>query len=307
MISAKVVAYSMSESGKPLITLQTNAPKFLDAEVEKHRMLSSNSSSDRAIPLKKLIEKEYFIPEDVRLNQPGMQGDVPLSEKELLQFQHTLRNLYNTISSTLLLWDNVHKQHLNRYLLGFSMQQKIITATEWDNFFMLRLPFVELSKELQDKSMSWKERYGDFPDGAQADPAMQELARCMWKAISTYPSSKIKHLSPAEYHLPYLTVDEVNDLDTSTAIKCSVARLARVSYSNHDGTSPDVSKDLLVFDKLLRSKHMSPFEHIGTPMVYIGNMDPESWEPGVTHMDRETNLWSANFKWWIQYRKTLDG
>ena len=50
MIEAKIILDSISTHGIRLTTIQTKAPKFLDAEFEKHRMISSNSSSDRALP-----------------------------------------------------------------------------------------------------------------------------------------------------------------------------------------------------------------------------------------------------------------
>ncbi len=34
-----------------------------------------------------------------------------------------------------------------------------------------------------------------------------------------------------------------------------------MSYQNHDQTQPDIEKDLALADMLLKSKHMSPFEH----------------------------------------------
>ena len=34
---------------------------------------------------------------------------------------------------------------------------------------------------------------------------------------------------------------------------------------------------------------------------------PDTWEGGITHMDREFNLWSGNLKGFIQYRKLIPG
>jgi hypothetical protein len=31
----------------------------------------------------------------------------------------------------------------------------------------------------------------------------------------------------------------------------------------------------------------------------------ESWEEGITHSDRAGNLWSGNFKGWVQYRQLI--
>lgn len=283
MIEAKIILDSISPHGIRLTTIQTKAPKFLDAEFEKHRMISSNSSSDRAIPLLKMLDSGYYLPDDIRLNQPGMQGDLLLSEDDKELFWNDLNNMYERTSWILKKWDKVHKQHLNRYLMGFSWQHKVCTATEWDNFFMLRL------------------------DSA-ADPAMYQLAKCMKEAMD---ASTPKLLQPEEWHVPYL-LEHGQDGDnwfpntTGTNIKCSVARCARVSYNNHDDTEPSVAKDLALYDKLLKSKHMSPFEHQARPMEARSWVEKFKWEKGITHMDRKSLFWSANFRGWIQNRKLID-
>jgi hypothetical protein len=51
---------------------------------------------------------------------------------------------------------------------------------------------------------------------------------------------------------------------------------------------------------------MSPFEHQATPMDFAKDTYELTWEKGVTHRDRKDNLWSANFRGWIMYRKLLD-
>ena len=208
-ISAKVICDSIA-NGIRLPTLQTRAPKFLDAEFEKHRMISSNSSSDRAIPLLKMLDNGYYLPGDIRLNQPGMQGDLLLDDDSKEQFWNDLKDLYGYTANILKKWDKVHKQHLNRCLMGFSWQNKIASATEWDNFFNLRL----------DKA---------------SDPAMYELAKCMKEAMD---NSTPNELNVGELHLPYIQEGELtmstfeNEEDMYvTAIKCSVARAAKSSMT----------------------------------------------------------------------------
>ena len=68
--------------------------------------------------------------------------------------------------------------------------------------------------------------------------------------------------------------------------KVSAARCARVSYLNHDGTNPDMNKDIILAEKLLGSGHMSPFEHQAKPAVI----------PSAR---------CGNFVGWKQYRKTI--
>ena len=277
LISSKIIKDSISPHKVRLITLQLKAPKFLDAECEKHRMISSNSSSDRAKPLEKLLSEGFYVPEEVYLNQAGMQGKQILENSSY--FQKGVKNLFQQVSSFCRSWSDIHKQHINRYLLGFTYQDKVMTATEdqFNAFFKLRLH-------------------------EDAQPEIRQLAECMKKAID---GSIPEPLENGQWHLPYVSASENLLLDE--ALKASVARCARVSYSNHDGSNPDFVKDEKLYEILLSSQHMSPFEHQATAMkCYFGSNIYEPKEKGVTHVTLDGTLWSANFKGWIQYRKLLD-
>ena len=295
MIEAKVICDSVSESGTRITTFQVRAPKFIDAELRTHRMLSQNSSSDRAIPFNKMVGKDCYIPMDIRKNQKGMQGYDEISGYDGVRFLLDLDEIYDFTVEKLTPWNGiVHKQHLNRYLLGFSMQDKVITGTEWDNFFNLRL-------------------------AADAQPEIQEVAQKMKEAMN---ASTPKMLEPGEWHLPYVEFDVIGReyfddtisqrfLCLDEAIKCSAARCARVSYGNHDGSDPDVEKDLKLYDFLVSSGHLSPLEHQATPMLNyisdrVNDTSPTTWEPGVSHIDKNYSLWSGTLREWIQFRKLTD-
>lgn len=89
------------------------------------------------------------------------------------------------------------------------------------------------------------------------------------------------------YHLPL--VDDLQDLQKEgyseqDIVKISIGRCARVSYLTHDGKR-DPKADLQLCDRLYQSGHCSPFEHAAQP------------SDGVE--------FHANFKGWVQYRKTL--
>jgi hypothetical protein len=72
---------------------------------------------------------------------------------------------------------------------------------------------------------------------------------------------------------------------------------------NHDSSKTNIKKDIKLADDLLAAGHMSPFEHQATPM----RMDSFNVhaEDGITHIDKYDNLWSGNFRGWIQYRHLL--
>jgi hypothetical protein len=171
--------------------------------------------------------------------------------------------------------DRVHKQHLNRYPEAYTMQKKVWTATEWDNFFTLRLA-----------------------DGA--DPNIRILAECMHEAMSQVTP---KLLQPGEWHLPYVYDEERDQYELDELKKISAGRCARVSYDNIHSEKPPQK---LAMD-LLEMKHFTPWEHQATPMdVYsLGSNLGFSWESGVTHVDRYGTLWSANFEGWVQNRQLV--
>ena len=154
----------------------------------------------------------------------------------------------------------------------------IVTATEWDNFFHLRLAH-------------------------DAQPEIQELAKCMKKAMD---ESTPKILSPGEWHLPYVTREERATVAKELLPKISGRRCARISYLNHDKTNPDVNQDIARADELITLKHLSPFEHQATPMKSSVCLIVRDMEKGATHVDRDDSQWSGNFRGWIQYRKLFE-
>lgn len=143
---------------------------------------------------------------------------------------------------------NIHKQTINRYLEPFMWHTVVVTATEWGNFFALRI-------------------HGD----AQPEIALPtELIR---DAINASTPTLINY---GEWHLPFVQEDEKH-LITSDTIEdwkyVSSGRCARVSYETHDGVR-DIAKDIeLAKDRLLPHGHMSPFEHVATPAedVFAGD------------------------------------
>lgn len=254
---------------------------------------SRNAASSRAIPIGKMIKQvreNPAMPIHWGRNQSGMQAGEEIKQIEgvggIKHWWGEVAN--NTVSEVheMSVCLGLHKQVLNRLLEPFQWMKMIVTATEWDNFFKLRL----------------------HPD---AQPEIQELARCMKKAMDESVPQELKH---GEWHLPYVDIEEHlcydmgTDYDTTEVIKCSVARCARISYLNHDNSNPDIEKDIALADKLLAAGHMSPFEHIATPMkeIYCGEeVFLPNLEKGVTHADRHQNLWSGNFRGFLQYRQLI--
>lgn len=295
--SAKIIADSISDSQIRITTMELKYHRFIHSEFMTHRMFSRNASSSRAIPIEKMlkqVEENPAMPVHWGKNQPGMQAREECNELVFIDVnKHDIYYLTKEeawikacyLSSKLarnFSLSGYHKQIVNRLLEPFQWIKVIVTATEWDNFFKLRL----------------------HPD---AQPEIQELARCMKEAID---NSTPKILKPGDWHLPYILDDEwaafnAGDLSVETLQKASSARCARISFLNHDKTNPDLGKDVERSDSLRYAKHRSPFEHQATPMDFAKDTYELNWEEGVTHRDRRDNLWSANFRGWIQYRQLI--
>ena len=249
MIKAQVVCDSVW-NGKRITTLQLKMPRFILAQFNTHRMFSRSTASSRAIPTAKLLDMvrtEYAHPVFWGKNQAGMQASEELEagNKQLAMNEWQIAALNAANSAEKLLELGVHKQIANRVLEPFMWAETIVTATEWDNFFNLRLH-------------------------EDSQPEIQELARCMKEALDNSEPVKSK------IHLPYITLDEMEVyVQCSIAVdsECfnielykyfvpiSAARCARVSYLNHDQSNPVIEKDLATAEKLLSAGHWSPFEH----------------------------------------------
>lgn len=280
---ARVVADSIAPSGARLTTMELCYHRFIHSEFMTHRMFSRNAASSRAIPTQKMldqVEANPAMPVHWGKNQPGMQASEEILHTGIAVNRWELAASDAAYHANILFRDaEVHKQVTNRLLEPFQWIKVIVTATEWDNFFALRLhedaqPEIRLLAQHMEAAMEW------------SDPV---------------------HLKFHEWHLPYVEFPGARgkELTLEKALKCSAARCARVSYLNHDNSTPDINKDIALADKLLEAGHMSPFEHQGKPMGANTMPFYTRWEDGVTHLDRDGQLWSGNLRGFVQWRQML--
>lgn len=274
MIEAKVIAHSVAHDdrgnhGPELFTLALKYPRFIHSEFMTHRVFSRNAASSRAIPVSKMIEQvrnEPAMPVYWGSNKPGMQAGDELTDMDLA----TAKNLWidaaeNAAATAEKMQElGLHKQVVNRVLEPFQIMQTVVTATEWENFFQLRI--------------------SEF-----AQPEIKALAVAMKEAMTNSTPFQMPY---GEYHVPYVTAEERDEYksrkDWRTLCMVASARCARVSYLNHDGSNPDIAKDLDLATKLKDAYHASPFEHVARPLD-LRDM------PGV----------NRNFKEWTQFRAEI--
>lgn len=298
--SARVIADSVSEQGVRLTTMEVVFPRFILAELNTHRMLSRNSASSRAIPTELLIERvrhDPFVPETFNHRVKGMGVGAPLEITAAAQSRQAwiqaARNAADTAEQLVGL--NVDKSRANRLLEPFLWHTAIISATEWDNFFGLRIH-----------------------PGAQ--PEMQITAKAMLDAMD---QSDPQILSPKQWHLPLISAEELRTLcdyrDVPDALYAgiieeyklvSVRRCARVSWDKHNDDEEwavSISKAL----ELKGNGHLSPFEHIARPLtiddIHNDGNPFGSIPMGIVNDDlRPENVFVGNMKGWMQFRKEVD-
>ena len=292
MIQAKIIKDSVA-NGIRLTTMEVQFHRFILPEVNTHRMFSRNYTSSRAIPSQKLLEqvsREPAIPTYWGVNRMGMQAMEELTGNTRLAAKALWELAAESASSHAagMLEMKLHKQITNRLIEPFMWTKGIITATEWDNFFKLRIH-------------------------PAAQPEIQALAKAMKQAMDESVPTELKD---TEWHLPYIREEEMG-IDPANLIKMSAARCARVSYDKHDGTSPSIEDDLELYNQLATRPHtdkrgfvygtdepvhLSPLEHQVKPMKYVKDI----WsDEGQTHMDKNGWLWSGNLKGWVQARQLL--
>ena len=244
-IEAKIIADSISVCDKRITTVQCCYHRFIHSELMTHRAFSRNAMSSRAVPFSKMLEQvdtDPAMPIHWGKNQPGMQAREELEGKAKANAIENWKQaaVYAADTAEYLSADGVHKQIVNRILEPFQWMHTLITATEWQNFFDLRI----------------------HPD---AQPEINALACAIRDAMqASTPTERLEY----EWHLPYVSDDE-RELNTIDKLrKISAARCARVSYLKHDGTAPNTDEDLKLFERLAGGKpiHASPLEHQATPL-----------------------------------------
>lgn len=312
-IEAKIVADSIGPRHPRLTTFELRYPRFIHAELMTHRMFSRNASSSRAIPVERQIEaiiEDTAMPIHWGKNQSGMQAaeesDAPLmvptiicttEGREILPVSMSAEEAWLEARDRAIevarafVVAGYHKQVVNRILEPFTHIKVVVSATNFANWFWLR----------------------SHPD---AQPEIKALSDMMLEA---YRESKPRLLGEGDWHLPYVTEDDLTQVvqqdihgmsydsvveytDISDLIKVSVARCARVSYKTHDGAPTTVDSDIALYDRLVGSAplHASPAEH-------QARLDDVVWNESQLPSWARPDL-SGNFdKGWIQFRKTLDG
>lgn len=285
-ITAKVIADSTDTRNVRILTFELEYPRFVHSELMTHRVFSRNSASSRAIPVNSMINNVRDNPAKPihwGKNQAGMQAKEQLEYPQLdhvqLLWELAMQNATTIAQKMADL--GAHKQIVNRITEPFQHMKVLVTSTEWENWYWLRL----------------------HPD---AQPEIEELAKQMKIAAD---ASATEYLSEGEWHVPYVTTkcdakgvrryyDEANnEISIQEALMISCSACAQVSYRKNDTS---LEKAEVIYKRLIESEpcHASPTEHQAL-------VSTEMFDWGYTHSDNSGWDWSNNFRSWIQHRARI--
>lgn len=324
---ATVIAHSKSSvTGKEIITFEVEFWRGILAEVNTHKMLSKNASSSRAIPVPtmlKQVRENPAMPVRFGAANTGMQ-DKGVHNNHVEIEMGTIYEIgspeYIWEQSALISSDIAEafhkagyaKQVCNRLIEPYQMVKMVITATELNNLWWLR-------------------------DHEMADPSFADLVRKMRAAMQASTPTVLK---PGEWHVPYYNSGywkpstQLLSMPPKTAdafghtlehaLVISASCCAQVSYRKLDDTIEKargvVARLNLQGEEPDQPVHASPLEHQGTPisesigddysfdgsgLIINDPHDTDSWQEGITHMDRDGTFCSGNLKNWIQHRQLV--
>ncbi len=268
---ARVVLDSVGPHGVRVVTVEARYWHAIHAQVMTHRAIAKSSASNRAIPFYRevrcpvcsvtpardvcpecgdtgfitsptcnyaAIDNNPFVPEFLHGEQPGMQSGEPLSPGDAYHAAKIIAEMRDyCLNKCLTLHElGLHKSLINYYLTPHAYATVLMTATEWANFFRLRIH-------------------------PKAEKHFDKVARLIREAIRR---SEPQQLVVGEWHTPYIRPEElcnlrhhlgfVRDTYERGVNMISAGRCARLSYLTHDGKR-DFGADIDLCKRLIDPKH----------------------------------------------------
>lgn len=231
MITATILADSVSPTGARITTLEVNFPMFVQAQLLRHRSFSFSVQSSRAVPLSAAIARvreRPCVPIRWGAVERGMVAtrDADRAGEAHAEWCMAADAAAGTAERLLAL--GIHQEVASRVLAPFQWCRAIVTGTDWENFFALRID-----------------------EHAQAE--IRALAEAIRDARD---ASEPAFVNWGDWHLPMATARE--------GLEVSAGRCARVSYLQHDGRR-DPERDRALGKRLAADGHWSAWEHQARP------------------------------------------
>ena len=269
LLGKPVKVDSITQAGEEIVydlSVESNYHNFVANGIVVHNCFSRNFQSSRAIPTMKqikLILKDPALPVHWGTNNAGMS-----SNKQCGKFKSKIANGFRRLSSYFAIAGSlfeskvlgIHKQWSNRLLEPYMYTKGVFTTNKKGlaNFLALRCA----------------------PD---AQPEIKALADMIH---AEYLKSEPKILKDNDYHLPYVSDEQLANLSIKDCIKISAASCASVSYRPLQ-VNVDAIWPRLGLDGNNENVHASPAEH----------------QAKLAHKAKGRG---GNFgNGWVQYRKTI--
>jgi thymidylate synthase ThyX len=213
--------------------------------------------------------------------------------------------MWHTVICTATEWDNFFNLRCPEYLVNWYPSDRPEALEPSQAIFKSKKDAIARTEGECDK---WTEKDWRECNISQAEIHIQALAEAMWDARN---ESTPKVLGIGEWHIPFADnidlQDWYNESKRPTAafwneledyekdswdIKIATAKCARVSYTTVGSENKSShTADIELYNKLLESGHMSPFEHCAQVMC---------------ETDYYERPWSRNFKGFMQYREIVE-
>lgn len=306
-ITTELVQMSRSAiTGREILTFRQMKPRLIHAQILKHRMFSISSESSRARDPMGVILNAMKYP--VKFPHLGMNCRGMQAKKEA----GTIRKAIYTVSNGLRKYINLcfglfnhkvlklHKQVINRDIERDVMLNYVVTATDFDHFFNLRIE-----------------------DGA--DPVVRICAEQMFILRDLARKNMwLQTIDNGEWHVPFVARERVEGelryfdgkgtrLTADEAKVLSATSCAQTSFRKNGDVYDPTHR---VYKMLIESKpvHATPVEHQATPM---GVIEIEKRHKAFEYMldvlgqerfaEAQQIKYSGNFLDFIQHRKLIEG
>lgn len=324
MYDARIVADSIDHLGNRLTSVHVVYPHAVHKDMLRHGLHRARSvASFRALKPEELVEYlrggGAFRPEWAsRVKGMGQGAALEASQIKLADYVWD-KHIENCLRTAEALNDlDVAKQAVNFAQQDIAPLVEIITATEWDNYFALRL-------ELKD-------------DGTPvARPEVYLTAKAIKEARDASTPVLMDHTG---LHLPLIRPEELEVLQSARDHDggemayqlehlaevehywslVSVGRCAMISFGRVDVDEPADKSFERARDRLLAVGHAEPFEHVARPFT------PNQWQI-IRHLQRDISFpfeidqenrlfmeqmarqleFSSAFRGWRPMRKTIAG
>jgi thymidylate synthase ThyX len=271
MYKCSILADSLCGQNR-LTTFLVTFPEIVHKQMLKHRALSINSRSFRALPTKtviKDIEEDPYIPFYFGKNKPGM-----LSEEEVQDQESAKKYWLKAMNVCLEVAREcekagIHKEIANRVLEPYSWTTQVITGTRFNGEYY------------NDKYVK------GFFDLRCANDAQRDIQKIACMMNESYNAFIPKKLEVGQWHFAFIDEELEKGLTWQEKAKLCAARSARTSYLTHEGKR-NLERDYELFYRLLKDEHSTALEHCATAVgddKYYANF--KGWKSLRYQIERE--------------------